>query len=144
MPNAYKTSLRLLHMSDLHGGADHLPEDAPTGLAAALARGHDTQADAILVAGDLFDHHRVPETTVNRVMEDLGSCGKPVVVLPGNHDTVLTQSRWSGEPPDNVRILMAAEGEMVFLDDLQLAVWGRPVYDHQPGFRPLEGTPPRP
>jgi len=48
-------------------------------------------------------------------MDDLAECGNPVVVLPGNHDTVLTQGVWSGEPSDNVTILKASEGEMAFL-----------------------------
>ena len=77
-------------------------------------------------------------------MDDLGACGVPVVVLPGNHDTVLTERRWSGDLPCGVTVLLRAEGELVLLEELGLSVWGRPVYVHHPGFRPLEGMPPRP
>ena len=118
--------------------------DALEGLDQALALARAAEVDAILVAGDLFDHHRVSLEMVDRVMDDLASSERPVVVLPGNHDTVLTQGIWSGDAPEGVSILREADGEMLFLDELGLAVWGRPVYDHHPGFRPLEGMPPRP
>lgn len=139
-----KKHLRLLHMSDVHIGTDIYTGEALSGLDAALALADSAHADAILVAGDLFDHHRVPAETVDRVMNALAGSGRPVVVLPGNHDTVLTKGLWSGEAPDGVSILMEAEGETLVLDELGLAVWGRPVYDHNPEFHPLEGMPPRP
>ncbi len=136
-------------MSDVHVGddvysGDALPGDPLQGLEEALALARAAEADAILVAGDLFDHHRVSPATVDRVMDALAASERPVVVLPGNHDTVLTQGLWHGEAPRGVTILRKAEGEMLLLDELGLAVWGRPVYDHHAGFRPLEGMPPRP
>ncbi len=139
-----RTPLRLLHTSDLHIGSDVYPGEAMRGLEASLAQGRIVDADAILIAGDLFDHQRVPKETVKRVMDNLSDCGRPVVVLPGNHDTIFTQRKWSGEVKNNVKVLMEADGETVFFEDLGLAVWGRPVYDHYPGFRPLEGMPARP
>jgi predicted phosphodiesterase len=131
-------------MSDVHVGTDVYVDEALKGLDDALALARTAEVDAILVAGDLFDHHRVSAATVDRVMNALAASERPVVVLPGNHDTVLTQGLWPGEAPKTVSILREAEGEMLLLDELGLAVWGRPVYDHHPGFRPLEGMPPRP
>lgn len=131
-------------MSDVHVGADVESVEALKGLDQALALARAAYADAILVAGDLFDHHRVSTAMVDRVMDALAASERPVVVLPGNHDTVLTEGLWSGEAPRGVSILREADGEMLILDELGLAVWGRPVYDHHPGFRPLEGMPPRP
>ena len=144
MANTDKRPLTLLHMSDLHIGTDIRPEEALAGLETALALARETQADAILIAGDLFDSHRVPNETVSGVMDDLGARGVPVVVLPGNHDTVLTERLWSGDLPRGVTVRRRSEGELVFLEELRLAVWGRPVYVHEPRFRPLEGMPPRP
>ena len=131
-------------MADVHIGADSYADEALQGFDGALALARAVKADAILIAGDLFDHHRVSPATVDRVMDALGASERPVVVLPGNHDTVLTRGLWPGEAPTGVSILREAEGEMLFLDELGLAVWGRPVYDHHPGFRPLEGMPHRP
>ena len=144
MASTDKRPLKLLHMSDLHIGTDIRPEEALAGLEAALALGRQTHADAILIAGDLFDSHRVPSETVSGVLDDLGACDVPVVILPGNHDTVLTQRLWSGDLPRGVTILQQAEGELLVLEELGLAVWGRPVYVHEPQFRPLAGMPPRP
>ena len=139
-----RNHLRLLHMSDVQVGTDIYSGEPLEVLDEALALARAAEADAILVAGDLFDHHRVSVATVDRVMDALAASKRPVVVLPGNHDTVLTQGLWPGEAPNGVSILREAEGDMLFLDELGLAVWGRPVYDHHPGFRPLEGMPPRP
>ena len=144
MVSTSKKHLRLLHMSDVHIGTDIYQGAALDGLDSALALADSSQADAILVAGDLFDHHRVPTETVDRVMDALAASKKPVVVLPGNHDTILTQGLWGGKTPDGVTILLEADGETLALDELGLTVWGRPVYDHNPEFRPLLGMPPRP
>jgi DNA repair exonuclease SbcCD nuclease subunit len=144
MDIANRKALSLLHMSDLHIGTEAYDEAPFRGLESALAKAHEKQVDAILIAGDLFDSHRVPEETIDRVLNDLAAGGRPVIVLPGNHDAVLTQGLWLGETPSGVTIMKESEGEMVLLEDLGLAVWGRPVYDHRPEFRPLEGMPPRP
>lgn len=136
--------LRLLHTSDLHICDDIYPEDTLRGFETVLALARQTRADAILVAGDLFDTHRVPPEILTAVLDKLGTSGCPVIILPGNHDIVLFGIRNSTHLPDNVTIIKQAEGETVHLRDLGLAVWGRPVYDHHPGFRPLDGLPPRP
>ena len=143
-PDGQKLPLRLLHTSDLHIGSDIYPEAALQGFEAALALALRMQADAILITGDLFDSARVPESTADSVLEDLAMTQKPVILLPGNHDLLLTSGQWSSRLPDNVTILTESKGHLHFLPGLGLAVWGRPVYDHHPGFRPLEGLPPRP
>ncbi len=43
-------------------------------------------ADALLVAGDLFDSAAVPTATVMEVLEVMASIPCPVLVIPGNHD----------------------------------------------------------
>ncbi len=136
--------LRLLHTSDLHIGSDIYPEDALRGLESMLASSHKMKVDAIIIAGDLFDNRRIPDTTIDRVFDDLGSFGKPVVVLPGNHDTLLTTGWTSRSLPENVDLIRQEDGELILIEGLNLAVWGRPVFDHNPDFRPLEGLPPRP
>lgn len=139
-----KRPVRLLHTSDLHVGTDIYPEEAFRGFEAVLSQAKLIEADAILIAGDLFDHGRVSVETVDRVMNGLDSAGVPVVVLPGNHDTILTSDNWDRATPDNVTILKEPEGDLVYLDDIGVAVWGRPVYDHAPSFHPLQGLPTRP
>ena len=136
--------LRLLHTSDLHIGSDIYPEDALRGLEAMLASSHEMRVDAIIIAGDLFDNRRISDAIVNRVFDDLGSFGKPVIVLPGNHDTLLTTGWTSRSLPENLDLIRQEDGELILIESLNLAVWGRPVFDHNPDFHPLEGLPPRP
>ena len=48
-------SLTLVHTSDLHVGSDIYPEAALRGFNAVLDMVRSTSADALLIAGDLFD-----------------------------------------------------------------------------------------
>lgn len=53
-----------------------------------LANEH--QCDLLVVAGDLFDHHRVAERDILRAAQILSeSQGKLAIVLPGNHDFIV-------------------------------------------------------
>lgn len=133
-----------MHISDVHVGSDAYPGEALQDLDETIYLARQVEVDAVLIAGDLFDNHQVSQATVDQVVDAFAALDRPVVVLPGNHDTVITQEIWAGEPADNVSILRKAKGEMLLFDDLGLAVWGRPVYDHNPGFRPLANMPPRP
>jgi len=46
------------------------------------------QVDLVLIAGDLFDHNRVPDELVAFVQAELALLRQPVVILPGNHDAL--------------------------------------------------------
>lgn len=139
-----KGHLQILHTSDLHIGNDYYPDEALNALESVLRMSCHMKVHCVLIAGDLFDNARVHPDTVRRVMDDLGSMEIPVMVLPGNHDTVLTNDNGLHSAPDNVFVLKDAVGETILLEDLGLSIWGRPVYDHYPGFRPLEGVGTRP
>lgn len=119
-------------------------EETILGFKAVMAAVRNTKADAVLIAGDLFDNRRVPHTLLASVMDELGATNCPVVILPGNHDTILFDTKNSPLISDNITIMRQAEGETVYLRDIDLTLWGRPVYDHHPGFHPLGGLPPRP
>lgn len=97
-------------------------------------------ADALLVAGDLFDGSDVAESTVRFMFDTLGALPFPTVVLPGNHDTPLTEPPAVGcpySPP--VHVLVNPMGEEITLPHLDLTVWGRPCHAHGPSFRPMSG-----
>jgi 3',5'-cyclic AMP phosphodiesterase CpdA len=72
--------VRLLHLSDVHFGA----EDREA-LAAVEKFAAHIKPDAIIVAGDLTQSGRRREFTAAR--EWLDRLGAPVLVAPGNHDT---------------------------------------------------------
>ncbi|HEY2285913.1 MAG TPA: metallophosphoesterase, partial [Streptosporangiaceae bacterium] len=76
--------LRILHTADVHLSEDLDPEARLVGWRAFLSQAG--QADLLVVAGDLFDHARVPQSLLDQVVEDLAATPVPVVILPGNHD----------------------------------------------------------
>lgn len=44
------------------------------------------QAGFVVVAGDIFDSHRPPESLISMALARIGTLGLPVYVIPGNHD----------------------------------------------------------
>ena len=130
--------LKLLHTSDLHLGSDIYPDDALHGFKLVLQLARERSVDAVIVAGDLFDNRSVSLQLVQDVFQGFGALGRPVVVLPGNHDTALMNGSFDvGTLPDGVQLILERGGETVDLDPLGLSVWGEPVYDHSPDFRPM-------
>ena len=126
-------------------GSDLYPREAQQGFENVLDMSRRLAVDALLIAGDLFDSGTVPEDTVHYVFESLAALHRPVIVLPGNHDTLLTSDSFLlHESRENVHVLRERGGETVALSDLTLSVWGCPVYDHVPEFHPLGSIPPRP
>lgn len=143
-----RKSLKLLHTSDLHLGSDIYPDDALLGFEQVLRLAEDRSVDGVIVAGDLFDNRGVAREFVDDVFRRFGALRRPVVVLPGNHDTALTNGSFDPRSlPDGVRLLLERGGETVHLEylgePLGLSVWGEPVYDHSPEFSPMRSLPPR-
>jgi DNA repair exonuclease SbcCD nuclease subunit len=72
--------------------------------------------------------------------------GRPVVVLPGNHDHIGPGSIYRNHDitarGSSVMLLDNPRGRLIKLPDI--SIWGRGVEDHDPSFRPLQGLPPRP
>lgn len=75
-----------------------------------LAR--EREVDFVLLAGDVFEHNGVSRVAVGEVARLLGSAGRPVYVIPGNHDphepgSVWEDPAWEAQP--DVHLLLAAE-----------------------------------
>jgi DNA repair exonuclease SbcCD nuclease subunit len=98
-----------------------------------------------LLAGDIFDHNRVPGAMVDGVSSLLAEAGLPVVILPGNHDCLTAGSVYErGGIADvpNVRI-SGTDGEQAFrFPELDLEVWGRAHAEYR-NMAPLRDPPPR-
>lgn len=144
-------SLRLLHTSDLHIGL-HENGEAPERhkpllcLNRVVDFANQERVDALLIAGDFFDNNRVKHALVEATIEALQRLDMPVVILPGNHDTLTPDSVYrkfniSGEVA-NASIISDPEGERLLFPDLDLAVWGLPHTDYD-DFLPLASVPPR-
>jgi DNA repair exonuclease SbcCD nuclease subunit len=107
--------MRFVHFADLHLDAPfrRLPPEVGRARRQALRRALDAtiqlaereRADAILCAGDLFEHDRITPDTINYLRERFGSAGRPVFISPGNHDWLAGSSPYTALSwPDNVHI----------------------------------------
>ncbi len=89
-----------------------------------LAVADETGADAVLCAGDLYEHDRLSPDTRSFLCGALGAAGRPVLLAPGNHDwygprSAYVQLRW----PENVRVFREDRLTPFELAD-GLTVWG--------------------
>ena len=95
---------------------------------ASFANQH--KADAILVAGDVFDANEVRDTTIRKTLNAMQEYKGPWVLLPGNHDPALTQSVWSRmkdlpEKTDN--IILALEPKPISIANDNLLILPAPL-----------------
>lgn len=95
--------MRFLHTADWQMGmkANHVGDAAAKVREARLdaaqqvvsvAREHGI--DFLVVAGDLFEDNGVEGVLVQQVADILAAVGKPVYIIPGNHDPVVPGSVW--------------------------------------------------
>jgi DNA repair exonuclease SbcCD nuclease subunit len=136
--SAQLKDVTLVHTSDIHLGSGYHYDEYLEKIVDVVQL---PDVNGLLIAGDLFDHKEVSQQLVFDTFKKLGETNKPTVILPGNHDTLLTNSNLGFHTPSNIHILLKPEGESVLLADLGVNVWGRPVYNHTPEFRPLDKTP---
>lgn len=137
--------LTLVHSSDLHLGLDHRRGDDLHALRLVLGAAQDAGADVLLLAGDVFDHNRLPLEMIDRAARQLGDAGLPIVILPGNHDCLTPNSvyrRGGLAAPANVHVLGISVDEAVAFPAFDLEIWGRPHLDHA-DYSPLRDPPPR-
>jgi exonuclease SbcD len=148
--------LKILHTADIHldsdsyGNADQ--RQAHRALyrrcfEAIVERALAEAVDLVLIAGDLFDHNRVPDETVGFVQEQLRRLHQPTVILPGNHDCLYTNAIYDRHnltaACPNVRVITELDGQVLEFPELDVVIWGRAMEEHEPGFHPLAHIPPR-
>jgi DNA repair exonuclease SbcCD nuclease subunit len=138
----------LVHSSDLHIDDERNATkhgEGLAGLGAVLAAARAADADVVLLVGDTFDNNRVPAPVLDRTGQMLSEAGRPVVILPGNHDPALPDSvfiRGGLASIPNVTILgITHEPAVTFLDH-DLEVWGHAHRDYE-NMVPLRGPRPR-
>lgn len=97
------SNMRFLHTADwqmgqaaiqLGGKADIARHARMIGARRVMALARDKGVDFVVVAGDTFEHNGVSRVLVNDVARLLGSCGCPVYLIPGNHDSLEPGSVW--------------------------------------------------
>ncbi len=91
-PVTPRSSIVIAHSSDLHLASDYRPDEDLSRLRQVLSAARAEGADALLLAGDIFDHNRVKLEFIDSVGRVLNDAGLPVVILPGNHDCLAAGS----------------------------------------------------
>jgi len=93
----------------------------------------------------VFDNNRQPKTILNRCVELLSDAGRPVLILPGNHDPVTPDSVYlrggMAELP-NVHILGVTHEHAVHFPDFDVEFWGHAHVDYG-NMVPLRSPRPR-
>lgn len=129
--------MKILHFSDLHLETSFASNTMPRQVASAcrmrlqktllhiLDLAVELEADAITIAGDLFEADRVSRDTA----QFLSNCFRqlapiPILIAPGNHDYYSPISAYARyEWPDNVHIFTEPHFRDFALDD-ETVVWG--------------------
>jgi DNA repair exonuclease SbcCD nuclease subunit len=140
MPQATPMPTRdivVVHSSDLHLDHDYTARlhggDGTAGLAGVLKAARGAAADAVILAGDTFDCHRLPLDLLDRAAEVIAAAALPVVVLPGNHDPAVPDAVYHHgalAEVENLHVLGVTHDEAVVLSHLGLEIWGRPHRDY--------------
>jgi DNA repair exonuclease SbcCD nuclease subunit len=127
----------VVHSSDIH--VDHVYTaqihggDGAAGLACVLDAARGLDADVVLLAGDTFDCHRLPDELIERAAAVIAAAALPVVLLPGNHDPIVPEAvyhRRSLAGVANLHIIGVADADAVVFPDLDLEIWGRAHRDY--------------
>ncbi len=126
--------MKLLLFADLHLDTPFAWADAEVararrfGLRDALRRimalAHEHRVDAVVCAGDLYEHDRFSPDTAEFLRVTFAEAGRPVFLAPGNHDwlgpqSLYAQVNWT----DNVHLFTADRLTAVSLAD-GLTLWG--------------------
>jgi DNA repair exonuclease SbcCD nuclease subunit len=135
--------VRFVHTADWQIGRpfDNIPGDAGAALRdarfeavrriAGLAT--EARADAVLVAGDIFDGNLVSDATLRRLLAATEGFAGPWVLLPGNHDAGHAGCVWDRlermGPPEN--ILVPREPGVLGLAHGRLAVIAAPLVERR-------------
>lgn len=127
----------VVHSSDLHVDHDYTARlhggDGAAGLHCVLAAARTLSADVVLLAGDTFDSHRVPQDLIARAASVIADSRLPVVVLPGNHDPAIATAVYRSPAlaaVKNLHVLGVTHDEAVAFPNLSLEIWGRPHRDY--------------
>lgn len=112
------TRVKLLHCADLHldapftslsdsMAAETRRRELKLAFRKIIAAAKEEAADLLLVAGDLFEHGYVGKSTIQLLSDGFESLGeKQVLIIPGNHDPIVTDSYYGSFTwPANVHIL---------------------------------------
>ena len=137
MPHPPARDIIAVHSSDLHVDHDYTARlhggDGTAGLGCVLDAARAMAADVVLLAGDTFDSHRVPQELIAQAAAVIAAAALPVVILPGNHDPAIGTAIYRDGPLaalKNLHVIGITHDEAVTFPNLSLEVWGRAHRDY--------------
>jgi DNA repair exonuclease SbcCD nuclease subunit len=135
---ALRPALRVLHTSDVHV---YDSDSSIASLGGVVDVALAERVDLVLIAGDLFDHPRIADSTGDKVVAELARLEQPAVVIPGNHDCIDEESLYKRvdltQAGPHVHFVGDPEGSELIFEELGLAIWARGIEEHTPTYRPL-------
>jgi DNA repair exonuclease SbcCD nuclease subunit len=135
--------ITLVHSSDIH--VDGGVADGTASLRLVLTTARALDVDVVILAGDTFEHNRLPLELLADAARLLEGAGRPVVILPGNHDPIIPESAFHrGRIGDiaNVHVLGITHDEAVQFPEFDLEIWGYAHRDYG-NMTPLATVRPR-
>lgn len=135
--------ITIVHSSDLHIDGRFSETFHP--LCRVVEAAARVDADVLLLAGDIFDHNRIPLAMIDRAARVLDDAQIPVVILPGNYDCLAADSvyrRGGLADVPLVHVLGVNSEDEWSSKALGLEVWGRPHQDYA-DYSPLAAPRPR-
>jgi DNA repair exonuclease SbcCD nuclease subunit len=136
LPRREAGDIFVVHSSDVHVDNEYTARahagEGTGGLRSVIATARRLEADLLLLAGDTFECHVLPEALLERTAQILRAAEMPIVILPGNHDPAVPEAvfhRGGLSQVYNVHILGVTHGEAVDFPHLGLEVWGKPHRD---------------
>lgn len=118
------TRVRFIHTSDLQLGMSRwflgtdgqalFDDDRLAAVRQLGALATKTDAEFIVVAGDVFEHNSLSEKVILRALEELKALPVPVYLLPGNHDPLVADNVFRRtEGMDGVHVIETTSSEQV-------------------------------
>lgn len=134
--------MKIFHMADLHLGLSfrNLPEAQATltearyeTLQKTVDQANDLEADLFVIAGDLFEKISLKVGDIQKAVKAINSFeGELVLVLPGNHDYITSDSRlwdrFKKEAEAHVQVLDTKEPQPLEIDDREIMVYPAPCH----------------
>jgi DNA repair protein SbcD/Mre11 len=149
-----RQTLKILHTADVHLERDEPVADphmqrsrqiSHQAFSTVIDLAVQENVDLLLIAGDLFDSNRPSGDVVDFAIQELRRVGRPIVIIPGNHDCLNMHSiyRQVNLPAACTDLVLIShpEGERHQLAAYNLVLWGRGMVEHEPSYRPLAGIP---
>ena len=127
----WQVGMKAAHVGDK---ADEVREERLAAAQRVMDLAVREQVDAVLLAGDVFEHNAVRRDWVQRVADILGRSGLPVYILPGNHDPLVPGSVWDHSAWSYSNITILREREPIRIGGAVL--YPCPVYEKTSRYDP--------